>query len=81
MLGNQEKRKIRKSRNKEKLVSFSSVSLFPTRKWELVTQGGTWGNRPPNAAENPRELVMSMSGRTSKTAGVSQIHSRKRRIT
>ena len=43
MLGGQEKRKdkTQKSRSEEKVVGFSSASLFPTRKWEAVTQGGT----------------------------------------
>ena len=42
--GVQEKRKERKtqkSRSEEKVVGFSSASLFPTRKWKPVTQGGT----------------------------------------
>ena len=46
MLGGQEKRKERKTRkckSEEKVVTFSSVCLFPTRKWEAVTQGGTRG--------------------------------------
>ena len=34
-------RKTRKRRREEKLVGFSSASLFPTRKREAVTQGGT----------------------------------------
>ena len=34
-------RKTRKSRSEEKVVSFSSASLFPAKKWEAVTQGGT----------------------------------------
>ena len=45
-LGGQEKkkdRKTRKGRSEEKVVGFSSASLFPTRKWESVTQGGTRG--------------------------------------
>ena len=37
------RRKIGKSRIEEKLVSFSSASLFPVRKWEAITQGGTRG--------------------------------------
>ena len=43
-LGVQEKRKDRKtrrSRSEEKVVGFSSASLFPARKLEPVTQGGT----------------------------------------
>ena len=34
-------RETRKSRNEEKVVSFSSASLFPARKRGAVTQGGT----------------------------------------
>ena len=44
MLGGQKKRKDRKSqksRSEEKVVGFSSASIFPARKWEAVTQGGT----------------------------------------
>ena len=44
MLGGQEKRKdrkTRKSRSEEKVVGFSSASLFPARKHEAVTLGGT----------------------------------------
>ena len=40
----QEKRKDRKSQksmNEEKVVGFSSASVFPPRKWETVTQVGT----------------------------------------
>ena len=43
-MGNQEKRKYRKSRksrSEEKVVSFSAASLFPARKGDAVTQGGT----------------------------------------
>ena len=32
-----------KSRNEEKVVGFSSAFLFPGRKQEAVTQGGTRG--------------------------------------
>ena len=41
MLGVQEKRKTWKIRSEEKVVGFSSASLFPARKWEAVSQGGT----------------------------------------
>ena len=34
-------KKTRKTRREEKVVGFSSVSLFPARKREEVTQGGT----------------------------------------
>ena len=34
-------REIRKSRSKEKVVEFSLAFLFPARKREAVTQGGT----------------------------------------
>ena len=43
-LGDQEKRKDRKtqkSKSEEKVVGFSSASLFPARKREAVTQDGT----------------------------------------
>ena len=42
--GGQEKKKdskTRKSRREEKVVVFSSASLFPVGKREAVTQGGT----------------------------------------
>ena len=29
------------------MVGLSSASLFPTRKWKAVTQGGTRGIDPP----------------------------------
>ena len=44
--GGYEKRKdikTRRSRSEEKVVGFSSTSLFPTRKREAVTQNGTRG--------------------------------------
>ena len=40
----QEKRKDRKSQkiiSEEKVVSFSSASLCPARKWDAVIEGGT----------------------------------------
>ena len=43
-LEGQEKRKEKKkwkSRSEEKVVGFSLSFLFPTRKWEAFTQGGT----------------------------------------
>ena len=36
-------RKMWKSKSEEKVVGFSSVFLFPTRKQEAVTQGKTRG--------------------------------------
>ena len=36
-------KKTQKSRGEEKVVGFSSASLFPKRKREAVTQGGTRG--------------------------------------
>ena len=36
-------RKTMKSRSEEKVVGFSSASLFPARKREAVTQAGTRG--------------------------------------
>ena len=65
-LGDQEKGKdgkSRKSRKEEKVMGFSSASLFPARKREAVTQGGTM---------NPRGS--SKAGTTSETAGAFQIH-------
>ena len=46
MLGGQEKRKdkkTRKSKSEGKMVNISLASLFPARKQEAVTQGGTRG--------------------------------------
>ena len=40
-------RKTQKSRSEEKVVGFSSISLFCTRKWESVTQGETMGTNNP----------------------------------
>ena len=75
-------RKTQKSRNEEKVEGFSSASLFPTMKWEAVTQGETIepGNRPPDAEENPGSLSLK-GGRISKTTGTFQIHSHKTRLT
>ena len=83
LLGGQEKRKdrkIEKSGSEEKVVGFSSVSLFPVRKWEAVTQGGTRGIDHPTFGV-PRELLSSKTGRTSETTGAFKIHSHKTRIT
>ena len=55
-LGSQEKRKDRKtqkSKSEEKVVGFSSASLFPAKNREAVTPGGTGDDRSPNAEENP----------------------------
>ena len=38
---------MRKSRSEEKMLGYSSSSLFPARKREAVTQGGT-SERPPD---------------------------------
>ena len=46
MLGGQKKRKARKTRksmSEEKVVGFSSASLFPARKRDVITQGGDRG--------------------------------------
>ena len=43
LLLRREKRKKQKSRSEEKMVGFSSPSLFTARKWEPVTQDGTRG--------------------------------------
>ena len=45
--------KTGKSRSKKKVVSFSSASLFPTRKREAVTQRGNQGDRPSDAEDDP----------------------------
>ena len=42
-LGDQDKRENMKSRSEEKVVGFSSSSLFPARKRNAVTQGVTRG--------------------------------------
>ena len=39
--GEEERQESRKSRSEEKVVGFSSASLFPVRKREAVTQGET----------------------------------------
>ena len=73
--GGEEKRKDRKvskSRSEDKVVGFSSASLFPVRKWEAVTRGETM---------EPRDLASSKVGRTSKTVVAFQIHLCKTRIT
>ena len=54
-LERREDRKTRKSRSEEKGMGFISASLFPGRKREAVTQGGTVepGGRPPDTENNP----------------------------
>ena len=62
-LRGQEKRrdkKSRKSRSEEKVVSFSSASIFPSRKWEANFRGGPTGDRPPYAEDNPGRLYRQM---------------------
>ena len=54
-MGGQEKRNDRKTkrcRSEEKVDGFSSASLFPARKREVVTQGGNNGDKPPDAASS-----------------------------
>ena len=63
------------------MVGFSSASLFPPRKWEAVTLGGTRGKDLHLVGGKPREPVPSKAGSTSKITGTFQIHSRKTRIT
>ena len=41
------------NRSEEKVVGFSSASLFHARKQEKVTQGGNHGDRPPDEEDNP----------------------------
>ena len=48
-----EDRKTWKSRSGEKVVNFSSTSLFHARKRKAVIQGGNDGDRPPDVEENP----------------------------
>ena len=69
--------------SEEKVVGFSSASLFPVRKREAVTQGGAaeTGGLTTRHGVEPREPVSSKVGRTSETTGVFQVHSRKTRIT
>ena len=75
--GKRKDRKIQKSRSEEKVVGFSSTSLFHTRKQEAVTQGGTTRIDHPMRRRNP---VSSKAGRKSETANAFLIHSRKTRI-
>ena len=69
--------KKRESRRREKLVSFISASLFPTRKWNAFGQGGTTGEIP----HETEELITTKAVRTSETMDTFQIHSRKTRTT
>ena len=46
----------------KKVVSFSSVSLFPSRKWEAVTKGGNYKDRPPDAEDNQGSQYHQMLG-------------------
>ena len=54
----------RESRSEEKMVSFSSASLFTARKRETVNQGGTRGI-DHRLGREPREQVSSKVGRAS----------------
>ena len=58
---------------------YSSASLFPARKWEAVTQGGTRGIHQPTWRKN-QEPVSSKDRRNSKNGGAFQIYSHKTRI-
>ena len=61
-------RKTQKSMSEEKVVGFSSASLFPTRKWEAVTQGGTMEPFRPIDGENPgSQYHQRQTGKTSET--------------
>ena len=73
--------KTPKSRSEEKVVGFSSVSLFPQRRREAVTRVELWnqGERPLDAEKNLGSR--SKARRTSKTAGAFHILSRKTRMT
>ena len=61
----QEKRKGRKTlkrRNEEKVVGFSSASLFPTRKWEVGPTVEPTGDRTSDTEENPGRRYRQMLG-------------------
>ena len=62
------------------MVGFRSASLFPARKWEAVTKGGSKGTD-----HLTRRLTQGVgipkAGRTSETTGAFRIHSHKARIT
>ena len=62
MLGEEKDRKTGKSRSEEKVVGFSSAFLFPTRKWEAVTQGENCKDRLPNNENNPRSQYYQRLG-------------------
>ena len=62
-------RKTWKSRSEEKVLGFSSTSLFLPGKWEASPSGIDHPTR-----RKPREPVLSKAGRTSRTAGAFQIH-------
>ena len=82
-MGGQERkdRKTWKSRSEGKVVGFTSAFLFPIRKREAVTQGGTMepGGYTTWRGGELREPVSSKFRKTSETAGAFQIHSRKTR--
>ena len=54
--------KHKKSRSKEKVVFFSSASLYTARKWEAVTQGITGGiDHPTRRKTQGTDIVKLMS--------------------
>ena len=64
MLGVRRKEKGKlKSKSEEKVVGFSSVSLFPARTWEEVTKGGNHGDRIPLAEDNPGHIHVKQEQR------------------
>ena len=73
----------RKSKSEEKVVGFSSASLFAARKRESVSQGGIMeiGGYNTGRGGEPREPVLPKAGRTNETAGAFQIRSRRTKIT
>ena len=52
----------RKSRSEEKVLGFSSSSLFPARIREPVTQGRNHRDRPPDAVDDPGSWIQLFGG-------------------
>ena len=70
-------RKTRKRRNEEKVVGFSSASIFPARKWVVGPTVEPTGDRTSDAAENPGRRYRQMLGEQVRP----RAHLRKTRIT
>ena len=71
-------RKTRESRSEEKVMGFSSASLFRAKKREAVAKGRTRTIVYPTRRKTEGS-VSSKPGRTNETAGAFQIHSCKTR--